>query len=386
MQELILLGASGNIGEQTLRLLRENPGSFKLMAVGVGQNLEALKKILIEFSSIEFVIIQREEEVRTLATQFPEITFLTGQEGYRKLFDHFPNAYVINAISGFAGLFPTLAALATKNRVLLLANKESLVMAGHQINNLLAVNNGKLYPIDSEHCAIFQCLDQNNSIKQIILTASGGMFANLSLEQLEQIDDQQAFQHPNWKMGTKITIDSSTMINKAFEVVEAYHLFKTDQIVTVIHPESILHSAVQYNDNTIIGQMSVPSMLQILSYFLFYPVRQSNALFEPLNFDNLLTLSFQKADQQRWKALQLAQECLTENNSKAVAMVSANETLRELFIKKELRFYQIVNYVEYFMAQTPRKKLTNYEQIKELNDKIRTMIEAYFKNKAPGSN
>ncbi|AGM25936.1 1-deoxy-D-xylulose 5-phosphate reductoisomerase [Spiroplasma syrphidicola EA-1] len=386
MQELILLGASGNIGEQTLSLLRESPGSFKLIAVGAGQNLVALKKILLEFSSIKFVITQQEAEVNSLATQFPQITFLTGEDGYRNLFDHFPNAYVINAISGFAGLFPTLAALATKNRVLLLANKESLVMAGHQINDLLTANNGTLYPIDSEHCAIFQCLEANNPIKQIILTASGGMFANLSLEQLEEINDQEAFNHPNWNMGAKITIDSSTMMNKAFEVVEAYHLFKTDQILTVIHPESILHSAIQYHDNTIIGQMSVPSMLQVLSYFLFYPVRQNSRLFEPLNFDNLLTLSFQKADYQRWKALQLAQECLTENNSKAVAMVSANETLRELFINKQLRFYQIVNYVEYFMAQTPGKKLTNYKQIKELNDKIRIMIEAYFKNRVPGSN
>ncbi|WP_338989136.1 hypothetical protein [Spiroplasma endosymbiont of Seladonia tumulorum] len=168
------------------------------------------------------------------------------------------------------------------------------------------------------------------------------------------------------------------MVNKGFKIIEAYHLFKTSKITVILHPQAILHSAVQYANSSIIGQLSKPSMLQVLNYFLYYPIRKHSSFLKPLNFEELITLTFQKADLSRWKALQLAYRCLNENNSLAIAFNAANETLRSLFLAGRIKFYQIVDYIEYFMNQIKPQKLVNYREIKELNDIIKRDIINYF--------
>ncbi|ALA97914.1 1-deoxy-D-xylulose 5-phosphate reductoisomerase [Spiroplasma kunkelii CR2-3x] len=381
MRNIIVFGASGNIGQQALQIIESNPNDFQITAVSIYHNISVLIKILEKHSTIRIVHLGDETQQAILTAQYPNITFVTKEAGINVMLAAFPTALVLNAISGFVGLYPTLQTLYDKNRTLLLANKESLVVAGDLINNLLAKNNNKLYPIDSEHCAIFQCLDQTNPCSEIILTASGGMFANKTLADLKTIDEQQALQHPTWNMGQNITIDSSTMVNKGFEIIEAYHLFKTSKITVILHPQAILHSAVQYADFSIIGQLSKPSMLQVLNYFLYYPIRKNSSFLKPLNFEKLITLTFQKADLSRWKALQLAYRCLNENNSLAIAFNAANETLRSLFLSGRIKFYQIVDYIEYFMNQIKPQKLINYCEIKELNDIIKRDIINYFSEK-----
>ncbi|UZQ29247.1 MAG: 1-deoxy-D-xylulose-5-phosphate reductoisomerase [Spiroplasma phoeniceum] len=381
MRNIIVFGASGNIGQQALQIIESNPNDFQITAVSIYHNIAVLINILEKHRTIRIVHLGDETQQAILTEQYPNITFVTGETGINAMLSAFPSALVLNAISGFAGLYPTLQTLYGKNRRLLLANKESLVVAGNLINNLLAKNNNQLYPIDSEHCAIFQCLEQTNPCSKIILTASGGIFANKTLDDLKTIDDQQALQHPTWKMGQNITIDSSTMVNKGFEIIEAYHLFKTSKISVILHPQAILHSAVQYADYSIIGQLSKPSMLQVLNYFLYYPIRKNSSFLKPLNFDELLTLTFQKADLSRWKALQLSYRCLNENNSLAIAFNAANETLRSLFLAGRIKFYQIVDYIEYFMNQIKPQKIVNYREIKELNDIIKKDIINYFSEK-----
>ncbi|WP_368486963.1 1-deoxy-D-xylulose-5-phosphate reductoisomerase [Spiroplasma sp. DGKH1] len=377
MREIILFGASGNIGSQTLRILKNNPQDFSLVAISVGQNVTNLATIIADFPSIKQVWVLPTGKIDQLQQQYPHLEFFSNEPGFDEILASYPQALVVNAISGFGGLYPTLASLQTKNRQLLLANKESLVLAGDLINQLITTNNCTLYPVDSEHCAIFQCLETNNHLNKILLTASGGMFANLSLAKLATIDDTAAFSHPTWKMGAKITIDSSSMMNKALEILEVYHLFKTKNIEVLIHPQSIVHSAVQYDDYSIIAQLSVPNMEQVISYFLYYPIRKSQVTLQPLDFSNL-TLTFQPADPNRWVAIKLAFQCLSQPNSLAVVMNAANETLRALFIAKKIRFYEIVPYVEYFMQQHQPRNLTNYQEIKELNDIIKREVNNFF--------
>ncbi len=381
MRNIIIFGASGNIGQQSLQIIESNPNDFQITAVSIYHNISVLINILDKHRTIMIVHIGDETQQAILTAQYPNITFVTGETGINVMLAAFPTALVLNAISGFAGLYPTLQTLYSKNRTLLLANKESLVLAGDLINNLLAKNNNQLYPIDSEHCAIFQCLEQINTCSEIILTASGGTFANKTLADLKTIDEQQALQHPTWKMGQNITIDSSTMVNKGFEIIEVYHLFKTSKITVILHPQAILHSAVQYADYSIIGQLSKPSMLQVLNYFLYYPIRKNSSFLKPLNFEELITLTFRKADLSRWKALQLAYRCLNENNSLAIGFNAANETLRSFFLAGRIKFYQIVDYIEYFMNQIKPQKLVNYREIKELNDIIKRDIINYFYEK-----
>ncbi|WHQ36732.1 1-deoxy-D-xylulose-5-phosphate reductoisomerase [Spiroplasma sp. SV19] len=381
MRELIIFGVSGSIGQQALQIVKTNPNDFILRAVSVYHNVVILEKILQTHPTIKMVHVANANQQATLAAKYPAITFVTGEDGFDQILATFQTAFVLNAIGGFAGLYPTLQTLQGHQRTLLLANKESLVLAGDLINQLLVAHQNQLFPIDSEHCAIFQCLEQNNAVQEIILTASGGMFANKTLTELTTIDESQALSHPNWQMGQNITIDSSTMVNKAFEIIEAYHLFKTKNITVVLHPQSILHSAVQYEDYSIIAQLSQPTMLQVLNYFFYYPLRKKNPLLKPLDFSDLMTLTFQKADLLRWKALQLAYRCLNENNALAVAFHVANEQLRLLFLAGKIKFYQIVDYIEFFMDKIKPQKLSNYQQIKQLNDTIKREIINYFSEK-----
>ncbi|WP_253301609.1 1-deoxy-D-xylulose-5-phosphate reductoisomerase [Spiroplasma endosymbiont of Phyllotreta cruciferae] len=381
MRELIIFGASGSIGKQALQIIKTNPNDFILRAISVYHNVTVLDEILPTSPTIKMVHVADATQQAAFTVKYPTITFVTEEAGFDQILTTFPSVMVLNSIGGFAGLYPTLQTLQGYHRTLLLANKESLVLAGDLINNLLEEHQNQLFPIDSEHCAIFQCLEQDNPVQEIILTASGGMFADKTLAQLTTINESQALCHPNWQMGQNITIDSSTMVNKAFEVIEAYHLFKTKNITVVLHPQSILHSAVQYEDYSILAQLSPPSMIQVLNYFFYYPLRKKNPLLKPLDFSDLITLTFQKADLSRWKALKLAYRCLNENNALAVAFHTANEQLRALFLAGKIKFYQIVDYIEFFMDKIKPQKLYNYQQIKQFNDTIKREIINYFSEK-----
>lgn len=369
MQKVILFGASGNIGQQALEILKANQEKFLLTAFSVGQNDQVVNQILTEFSGVKMVYISNPNP--KLAAKFPQVKFITTD--ICQLFEA-PATIVINALSGFYGLKVTLTAITT-NKIILNANKESFVTAGNLINELLQHSQAKIYPIDSEHCAIWQCLEANNPLEQIYLTASGGPFRNLSLAETKSVTLADALKHPNWMMGAKITIDSATMFNKAFEILEAYHLFKTAAITTLIHPESLIHSMVMFVDGSIKAQISVPDMKQVLNYFLNYEQRQSFPKQKNLDFKTNVIMNLQEIDVTRFVPIQMAMACLNENNTKAIAMNAANEVCVSAFLAGELSFASITEVVAEIFINCIDDKLTSYEAIVAFDAQIRAQTQ-----------
>ncbi|WP_222563382.1 hypothetical protein [Spiroplasma clarkii] len=229
--------------------------------------------------------------------------------------------------------------------------------------------------MDSEHCAIWQCLEANQEINKIYLTASGGPFRTKSLAETKKVDLVAALQHPSWNMGAKITIDSATMFNKAFEILEVYHLFQTNKIVTLVHPESIIHSMVEFVDGSIKAQLSVPDMKQVINYFLNYPTRTSFIGQKNLNFEELVTLNLKIIDQKRFTPIAMAQACLNENNSLAVALNAANEVCVAQFQANKISFYQITKLVQQVFQDCPLQVLQTYQEIEEFDTLVRKLTE-----------
>ncbi|QEH62065.1 1-deoxy-D-xylulose 5-phosphate reductoisomerase [Spiroplasma chinense] len=374
MKNVILFGASGNIGKQTIEILKNNKNEFNLKAVSIGQNTQALEKILKEFKSIEMVFSSNKIDV--IKNNYPDITFINNE-----ICDLFQveSDIVINALSGFFGLKVTLQAI-ENDKLLLNANKESFVTAGNLIEEKLKEHKqAKIFPLDSEHCAIFQCLEKENEIEKIYLTASGGPFRNMTLAETKQVTLQDALKHPNWSMGKKITIDSATMFNKAFEILEAYHLFKTDKIETLVHPESIIHSMVLFKDGSIKAQLSKPDMKQVINYFLFYPTRKEFENLEFLDFSNLISLNLKKIDQERFEPIKLAQQCFGKTNAKAIALNAANEVCVQYFLDGKLEFYKITEIVSKIFNSVKEINYNNYSEIVEFDNQIRKDTERVIK-------
>ena len=263
MKRLVLLGASGSIGAQTVDIVQQHPDLFEIVSFGVGRNIAKAKEYLELFPDIHTFSVQYQEDAEVLQKQYPDKKVLSGEEGMEEIVSQDNYDVLVNALVGFAGFLPTLKAIETHHDVAL-ANKETLVCGGELINRACKEYDCQLYPIDSEHSAIWQSLRGNKKeqVKRLLITCSGGSFRNKTRDELKDVTVEEALAHPNWSMGAKITIDSATLMNKGFEVIEAHWLFDIpyDEISVLMHPESVVHSAVEYVDHSVIAQLGAPDM------------------------------------------------------------------------------------------------------------------------------
>lgn len=349
MKKIVILGASGSIGQQAVEVIRYNQDKYELVKVSVGNNVDALKSLLSEFPSIKEAALTASGVLKELVDEFPKVNFYQGKKACVSLLDHDEYDLVLNAIVGFAGLKPSVKAI-EMNKTLALANKETLVVAGKIIMELLTKHpKAKIIPVDSEHSAIFQAFDdkQYRQVQRLIITASGGSLRDKSRRDLETITIKEVLQHPTWDMGASITIDSATMLNKGLEVIEARWLFDIDYeyIEVVIHKESMVHSMVEYTDNSIIAQLSNPDMKQPIAYAFSYPNRSINHVTKPVNFAHSFGLSFAPMDYNRYPGLKLAYKVGRLGGSYPCVLNASKEVATQAFMDKKIKFTDIVEVV-----------------------------------------
>ncbi|MFD2829740.1 1-deoxy-D-xylulose-5-phosphate reductoisomerase [Corticicoccus populi] len=345
MKKISILGASGSIGTQALEVIRNNPNEFKLISVSVGKNIQRLKNIIDEFSP-ELVSVSEASDAKIIAEAFPDISVEYGGAGLHAVACD-DSDMLLTAVMGSVGLSPTLAAV-EKGKDIALANKETLVAAGDIVMSRAREKNVNIIPVDSEHSAIFQCLrgESLKEVSKIILTASGGSFRDLSRHELKDVTREQALAHPNWAMGEKITIDSATMMNKGLEVIEAKWLFDldVDQITTILHRESTIHSMVEFVDNSIMAQMGNSDMKTAIQFAFSHPERLP--MHNPMDFSQLSTLNFKQMDYERFRLLDLSYQALRTGGTMPAVMNAANEFAVSEFLKGSISFLDIEKIVE----------------------------------------
>ena len=376
MKELILLGASGSIGTQTLDIVREFNDKFRVLGLSVGSDLEKAKKIIEEFKP-KMVVTKTLEDLNELKSLFKDIDFDYGDSGLTNLATFEKenlNVTLVVALVGTVGLLPTIEAIKIKRNIAL-ANKETLVIAGEIVMNLARENNVTIFPIDSEHSAIYQGLvgENHNDIKKLIITASGGSLREYSREALAQVTKEEALAHPNWKMGAKITIDSATMMNKGFEVIEAHHLFNIgyDKIETIIHKESIIHSIVEFNDSQMKAQMANSDMRMPILYALSYPQR-----LEYKNELNLVgkNLTFEQMDFDRFPCLKMAYEAAIKGNIYPTVLNASNDCAVRLFLEDKISFLMIEEIIKEALSEATSVSELSLEVILETEKNVREKI------------
>lgn len=340
MKKISILGSTGSIGTQTLDIVRLNH-DVEVVALSAHKNIDLLEKQIREFKP-QIAAIWEESDAELLSKRIKDmdVKVYFGMEGLIKVATAAADI-VVTAIVGMIGIEPTIAAIKA-GKDIALANKETLVCAGHIIMPLSKEMNINIFPVDSEHSAIFQCLDKNNPIKKILLTASGGPFRGFGKEELQSVTLEDALKHPNWSMGKKITIDSATMINKGLEIIEASHLFDMDidDIEVVIQKESIIHSMVEFKDNGIIAQLGTPDMKLPISYAIFYPERRYISD-DRVDFSVLSTLNFSKPDLDVFEGLKMAILAGKKGGSAPTVLNAANEWAVDKFLNKQIRFVDI---------------------------------------------
>ncbi len=354
MTDLVLLGSTGSIGKQTLEIARMHPDKIKIKGLAAGNNGELLARQIAEFKP-EVAYIKNKSEYEKIKNDiFSGTKLINSENGLEELASWEGADTVLVAVVGIAGLPAVMSALKAGKKVAL-ANKESLVCGGKAVSEAVKKNNDIIYPVDSEHSAIFQCLQgrENNEIRKIILTASGGPFRNTEKEKLKTVTVNDALAHPTWNMGRKITVDSATLMNKGLEVIEARWLFdvEADKICPIIHPESVVHSAVEFYDGAVIAQMGEPDMKLPIMYALEYPQR----VYSGANFLNLAqrgSLTFFEPDTERFPCLKLAFEALKMGGNIPCALNSANEVAVDKFLRGEIGFCDIPDIVEHTIFNT----------------------------------
>ncbi len=376
MISVCLLGASGSIGQQTIDVMLKNPLDFDLVSFSIGQRTRYVHGIIKRFPNIKCICLQSKNKVNYYRKKYPQITFYHGDEGLNEIIRNSGADMVVNALVGFVGLKPSITAL-KNNKILCLANKESLVVGGEIINSLLAEGKGKLYPIDSEHVAIAKCLAvDNQDVDKIILTASGGPFRNLKRDQLVDITPEQALAHPNWKMGKKITIDSATMVNKAFEVIEAHYLFAYDfkDIEIKINFNSYVHSIVRYNDGTYRADVGKPDMRVPIKYALYQGLTTYQTVVTD-NLDSIKNTSFGEFDIKRFPIINVAKKVIEEKGSLGAIFNASNEEAVRAFLNHEIPFLGIEKIINNCLSKQKNIKNPNYEQLKEVDILTRQMVK-----------
>lgn len=352
-----ILGSTGSIGQSTLQVLRLHPDSFQIFALSCFNNKELLVKQCIEFQP-KYLVTKNTTDAKFVGEKIKgrsSAKVLSGSDGYEFIAGHDEVTDVLAAITGSAGLKSTYQA-AIQGKRILLANKESMVMAGSLIMAEVEKSKGSIIPVDSEHNAIYQVLigHSNKSIRRVILTASGGPFRDFSASEIENVTIEEALNHPNWSMGDKITIDSATMMNKGLEVIEASYLFNLppEKIEVLVHPQSIIHSLVEYNDGSSLTQLGCPDMRVPISYALGYPNRIRSGV-EGINLDKCENLSFTTPNHQIFPCLNLAYEALDKGQAQIITLNAANEIAVDAFLHKKISFTQIYTLV--------RKVLDSFE-------------------------
>jgi len=353
-KQIAILGSTGSIGTQALDVIRRHSNLFEVYALTANRNVELLIEQAMEFLP-EMVVIADKQKYPCLkeALNHLPIKVWAGEEALSQVVQAEPVQMVLTAMVGYSGLKPTLSAIQA-GKAIALANKETLVVAGDLVTRLAWEKQIPILPVDSEHSAIYQCLvgEENNPVEKIILTASGGPFRTLSPDQLVHVTSKEALKHPNWTMGAKITIDSATLMNKGFEMIEAKWLFgvTTEQIQIVVHPQSIIHSMVQFRDSSIKAQMGMPDMRLPIQYALTYPQRMA-ADFERLDFNRFSTLSFEEPDRQRFRCLDLAYQAVRKGGNMPCILNAANEIVVAAFLEEKIKFPAMSEILEQTMNE-----------------------------------
>lgn len=342
MMKILLLGASGSIGQQTLEILKQNPKDFLLEGFSVGKKVYKVDEIINDFPAIKHIVVQNKEDYLNLIKRYPHIHFYYGDQGLLDIIDSCSCDMMVNALVGFVGLVPTIHAL-KKNIDVALSNKEAIVVGGELIKKVLKESQAHIYPIDSEHVAIDKCLKGNKGdVKRIILTASGGAFRNLSREQLQDVSVEDALKHPSWKMGNKITIDCATMMNKGFEMIEAHYLFDIPmhKIDIVLHDESKVHSLIECKDGSYLADIGPSDMRIPIGYALYKKKRKAKPS-STLALKEFMTFHFHEFDEKRFPCVSFAKKAMKHKGTMPAVLNAANEEAVYAFLNKEISFLKI---------------------------------------------
>lgn len=378
-KKIAILGSTGSIGTQALQVIEEHADLYEAYVLTANNRVELLIEQARRFMP-EAVVIANEDKYEVLRDALADlpIKVYAGAEALCQIVQERPVDVVLTAMVGFAGLRPTISAIKA-GKAIALANKETLVVAGELINRLANDYHADIIPVDSEHSAIFQCLaGEVSPLEKIILTASGGPFRTFSHEQLASVTKAQALKHPNWAMGAKITIDSASMMNKGFEVIEAKWLFGVEpgQIQVVVHPQSIVHSAVQFADGAVKAQLGMPDMRVPIQYAFSYPLRLQSS-FERLDLFRIGTLTFEEPDTRRFRNLALAYEALHEGGNMPCIVNAANEIVNRAFLEDRIGFLQMSDVIANTMRKTSFVKKPTYEDYLQTDAEARRIAEEY---------
>ena len=382
MKRISILGSTGSIGTQCLDVISGNRDRFSVAALSCSKSIELLCRQIEEFSPAA-VCVAEEADAAELSKKYSGIEFFHGDEGLRAIAAMEDCEMVVNSLMGMRGLEPTMAAIEA-GKDIAFANKETLVVGGQLVMDAVKRRGVKLLPVDSEHSAVFQCIQGSagNEIRRLILTASGGPFRGYSAEQLKNVTLEQALAHPNWSMGKKITVDSATMMNKGLEVIEAKWLFDipAEKIQIVVHPQSILHSAVEYCDGSVIGQMGLPDMRVPIAYALSYPERmEMTSSMKSLDFFSLKDgMTFYPADADVFRTIGLAYEACRVGGSYPVVLNGANEVLVDMFLKGKIKFTDIQDTLVKVMEEHSPVQGLEIEGILEEDSRIREKMRNMF--------
>ncbi len=376
MNNVFVLGSTGSIGVNTLNVIRNFPNRFNVSALTVNSNTELLLEQIKEFKP-DLVVVKDKDAAEKVKHQLPaNCILLVGVDGLINAASDVEFDIFVGAMVGYAGLAPTIEAIKRGKRIAL-ANKETLVVAGEVVNNYCKECGAEIIPVDSEHSAIYQCLvgENINEVEKLIITASGGPFLNKDKSFFENATVDEALNHPNWKMGNKVTIDSATMMNKGLEVIEAHWLFglPKEKIDVVVHPQSIIHSMVQFRDGSIKAQMGLPDMKLPIQYALTYPERLQND-FERTNIPAIGTLNFYEPDFEKFECLKLAFDALEAGGTAPCVLNAANEIAVEKFLNREIKFSRIPVLIEKALEKIGNHQLLNLDTIFECDTETRNFV------------
>ena len=376
-KQIAILGSTGSIGTQALQVIEEHPDLYEAYALTANNQVELLAAQARKFMPAAVVIANEAKylQLKEMLSDLP-IQVYAGADALCEIVEAKPIDVVLASMVGYAGLRPTMNAIRA-GKAIALANKETLVVAGELINALAQQYHTPILPVDSEHSAIFQCLEPNNALEKVILTASGGPFRTFTMEQLQHVTKEQALKHPNWDMGAKITIDSATMMNKGFEVIEAKWLFgvRPEQIEVVVHPQSVIHSMVQYEDGAVKAQLGMPDMRLPIQYAFSYPQR-IKASFDRLDFSTMKELTFEQPDTTRFRCLALAYEALNQGGNMACIVNAANEVVVSAFLRDRISFLRMSEVIEQTMGKVPFIQTPTYEDYVATDAEARRIAES----------
>jgi len=382
LKNIAILGSTGSIGTQALDVIRANPELYNVVSLTAHTNADLLIRQALEFKP-ELVVIGDENQYSTVKSALPGILVLCGEDALCEAASIVSADLVLTAIMGSVGLRPTIAAIRTK-KTIALANKETLVVAGEMVTKLAAEHGVKIIPVDSEHSAIYQCLvgEEPDTIEKIYITASGGPFRGKNRAFLATVTREQALKHPNWVMGAKITIDSASLMNKGLEVIEAKWLFNLDvsQIDVIVHPQSIVHSLVQFNDGSIKAQMGLPDMKLPIHYAMAWPDRIESK-FPRFNFMDYPELTFQQPDRLTFRNLELAYSALKSGGNMPCIINAANEIVVDAFLNNQIGFLEMSDVIEQCMSDLPFILEPNLDNYLETDEQTRIFARQLVTNK-----